>query len=369
VSTLTQTLASLRRRPMRTFLTALGTALGIATIVALLAVAGGAQQSGNKFLDLGASDLGVFQANAADPTTSVLPLSLVRSFKRTPGIANATPLILLVEDVHADPGAIVFGARAHSFLSKRFVFTSGHMFTAPNQIVVGNTLMQQLHLRLGQQLKVAQRMMTVVGTYHLGVSNYDSGAMVPLATAQRISGRQGEATTIVVKLGVGTKPAAAKQALNRRFHGLLILGSGDESVRAGANGQLLAKAALVIAVLAILIGGIGVTNTMMMAVVERRSEFALLSAVGWSGPQIAVRVLAEGVVTSLLGAAIGLLLGTLGAQVLVNVLGAGAFVSPDITAWTLGRGLLVGVLLGVLGGLYPAWSAAHVSPAAVLAER
>lgn len=136
-----------------------------------------------------------------------------------------------------------------------------------------------------------------------------------------------------------------------------------------ANGELLSKAALVIAVLAILIGGIGVMNTMMMAVVERRSEFALLSAVGWSGPQIAMRVLTEGVVTTLLGAALGLLLGTIGAQVLVDLLGAGAFVSPDITAWDLGRGLLVGVLLGVLGGLYPAWRAAHVSPAAVLAER
>lgn len=369
MSALTQTLSSLRRRPMRTFLTALGTALGIATIVALLAVAGGAQQSGSKFLDLGASDLGVFQANAADPTTSVLPLSLIKSFKRTPGIADATPLVLLVEDLHVDQGAIVFGAEPKSFLSKRFVFTSGNMFAAPNQMVVGNTLAQQLHVRLGQKLKLAHRLMTVVGTYHLGVSDYDDGAMVPLATAQKISGRQDEATTIVVKLGVGTKPAAAKHALNRRVHGLLILGSGDEAIRAGANGELLSKAALVIAVLAILIGGIGVMNTMMMAVVERRSEFALLSAVGWSGPQIAMRVLTEGVVTTLLGAAIGLLLGTIGAQVLVDLLGAGAFVSPDITAWDLGRALLVGVLLGVLGGLYPAWRAAHVSPAAVLAER
>ena len=163
--------------------------------------------------------------------------------------------------------------------------------------------------------------------------------------------------------------AAAKQALNKRFHGLLILGSGDEAIRAGANGQLLAKAALVIAVLAILIGGIGVMNTMLMAVIERRAEFALLSAVGWSGPQIATRVIVEGVMTTVIGAALGLLLGTVGAQLLVSALGAQEFVSPDVTAWDLGRALLVGVLLGVLGGLYPAWRAARVSPAQVLAQR
>ena len=103
-------------------------------------------------------------------------------------------------------------------------------------------------------------------------------------------------------------------------------------------------------------------NTMLMAVIERRSEFALLSAVGWSGRQIAGRVVVEGVVTTMLGTALGLLLGVIGAQLLVHVLGAAEFVSPDVQPWILGRALLVGVLLGVLGGLYPAWRAASVSP-------
>jgi putative ABC transport system permease protein len=124
----------------------------------------------------------------------------------------------------------------------------------------------------------------------------------------------------------------------------------------------------VIAVLALLIGGIGVMNTMLMSVIERRSEFALLSAIGWNGGQVAGLVLTEGVIVSLLGAAIGLVIGTLGAQLLVQALGASGLVAPDVTAWDLGRGLLVGVLIGVLGGLYPAWRAAHVSPARVLAQ-
>jgi putative ABC transport system permease protein len=108
---------------------------------------------------------------------------------------------------------------------------------------------------------------------------------------------------------------------------------------------------------------------MLMSVIERRSEFALLSAVGWSGAQIAARVIVEGIVTTLLGAAMGLLLGTIGAELLVSALSAQEFVTPDVTAWDLGRGLLVGVLLGVLGGIYPAWRAARVSPAQVLAGR
>lgn len=363
-----QTLGALRRRPMRTFLTALGTALGIATIVALLAVAGGAQQSAGKFLSLGSSDLGVFQKDAADPTTSVLPISLVSRLRTTPGIAAATPLILLVGDVRRSPGAIVFGAEPRSFVTNRYVFTSGHMFSAARQAVIGSGLASQLHLGLGGTLEVAHRSFHVAGVYHMGVAEQDDGAVIPFAAAQAMSGKVGEATTVAVSLAAATTRQQGIHTITRRFPGLLVIGDGVPASRAGVSGVMLSNLALVLAVIALVIGGIGVMNTMLMAVVERRGEFALLSAVGWSGVQIATRVLIEGVITSIIGAAIGLLLGVVGAHLLVGVLGAREYVAPDVTAWDLGRALLVGVLLGVLGGLYPAWRAARVSPAQVLAQ-
>jgi putative ABC transport system permease protein len=369
MTTILQTLSTLRHHPGRTFLTALGSALGIATIVALLAVTGGARHSAGDFLHLGASDLGLFQKDAADPTTSVLPTSMIPQLRRTPGIADATPLVLLVEDLAKAPGAVLFGADRTGFLTNRLVFSSGHMYGSPAEIVVGDDLASQLHTVVGDQLTVHGHKLRVVGIYHIGVAYQDSGAFIPLATAQAIAGRQGEATTIPIKLAVGTRPATAEKTISRRFPGISVIADAEEATRAGANGQLISKAALVIAVLALVIGGIGVLNTMMMAVIERRSEFALLSAVGWSGPQIAVRVVIEGVITTVIGAAFGLLLGVIGAQLLVDALNAQQFVDPQVTAWALGRALLVGVLIGVLGGLYPAWRAAHLSPAQILAQR
>ncbi|HLH64505.1 MAG TPA: ABC transporter permease [Solirubrobacteraceae bacterium] len=360
--------SSLRRRPGRTLLTALGTALGIATIVALLAVADGAEHAAGQFYDLGASDLGLFQRAAADPTTSVLSMQLIPQLRRTPGIVDATPLLLLVGDVPRDPGAIVFGADPHGFLTQRLVFFSGHMLSSPSQIVVGDQMARQLHLSVGDTVSVHGHRLTVVGIYHIGIAYQDAGAFVDLPLAQSIAGMQGETTTIAVKLALDERPAAARRLIARRFPGLTVIADGQEASRAGANAQLVANAALVIAVLALLIGGIGVINTMLMSVVERRTEFALLSAVGWSRPQVAARVLVEGVVTTVIGAAIGIPVGVLGASWLVSELGAQEFVAPRTTAWGLGRGLLVGVLIGVLGGLYPAWRAARVSPAQVLAQ-
>jgi putative ABC transport system permease protein len=368
MTSLLQALTSIRHRPGRTFLTALGMALGIGTIVALLAVSAGATQTAGQFVHLGRSDLGLFQKDAADPTTSVLPESWITSLRRQPWVADAMGLQLLVNELPKAPGAIVFGASPHGFEVGRMVFSSGHGFSAGDQIVLGDQLAPQLHAHVGQVLDVGHRQMRVVGIYHIGVGEQDSGAFIPLATAQAISGHTGEVTSVVVKLAPGTRPSTARRLIERRFPGLLVIGDPNEAIRAGANGQLIANVTLVIVVLALLIGGIGVMNTMLMSVVERRSEFALLSAVGWSGAQIASLVFTEGLIVSILGAALGIVLGSIGALLLVHALGAAAFVSPDITGWILGRALLIGILIGILGGIYPAWRAAHVSPARTLAQ-
>src|SRR5581483_6699066 len=232
---------------------------------------------------------------------------------KTPGIADATPLILLVQDIKSQPGAVVFGAEPNGFLERRLVFLKGRMFRANSEIAVGDQLAAQMHLKLGDRLTVAKHHFTVTGVYHIGVAFQDDGAFMPLSVAQAISGRQDETTTIAIKLGVGERPAAIEKLLHRRFRGLLVIADGQEAPRAGVDQALLSKMSLVLAVLALVIGGIGVMNTMLMSVVERRSEYALLSAVGWSEFQIVQRVVTEGVLTTFVGAIIGLVLGVVGA--------------------------------------------------------
>ena len=77
-------------------------------------------------------------------------------------------------------------------------------------------------------------------------------------------------------------------------------------------------------------------------------------------------MLAEGVATSVLGAGIGVLLGVVGANGLNKALGVSAVVSPQVTPWTIGQALLIGVLIGIVGGLYPAWRGTSVSGAELL---
>ncbi len=352
---------NLLRRIGRTLLTALGVGLGVATIVALLSVSDGLTQTAAGFIHLGESDLGVFQSGVSDPTVSVLQTTLVARLERNPDVANATPLVLIVGKVPASPSAFVFGADPRGFFTRRLVFSSGGEASGA-AIAVGDGLAATLHLRPGATLRVDGHRFRVSGVYHSGVPYEDLGAVLPLASAQAITGMAGEATTIPVQLAPGAGVAAATRSIQHQFPGTEVIADAGEAARAGANGALIHNATLVIIIIALILGAISVTNTMAMSVLERQGELALLSTVGWSSTRVAALVIGEGIGVSLLGAAIGLVFGVLGSLLLIKLIGAGAYVSPNITAWGLGRGLLVGVSIGVLGGLYPAWRVTRMAP-------
>lgn len=355
-------LTNLRRRLTRTLLTAAGIAVGIATIVALLSFTQGLRESAASFVHLGGSELGVFQANVSEPTTSLLPESTVAKLKQLPQVADATPLLLIVESVQQDPAAVVFGARPDGFFSRQLVILSGQRPSADDQIMVGDRLAAQAKLAPGATLAVRGRAYTVAGVYHSGILFEDSGAVLDLTGAQALMRRPGEATNVIVSLAPGTRADEAAKAIERALPGTQAITTAQQALRAGANGTLISKAILVIVAIALVVGVIGVANTMAMAIAERRSELGLLSTIGWSPLRVAALILGEGVAVSVLGAAGGLLLGVIGGDLLVRALGVGAYVSPSVTAWGLGRGLLVGIAIGVLGGIYPAWRVTRMTP-------
>src|SRR5262249_31704137 len=111
--------SNLFRRPARTALTAIGIAIGVATIVALLSVTSGLKQSAGDLTHLGEADLGIFQKGVAAPTASTLPDRLSKQLERADGVQAATPLLLIVEGIDAQPSSIVFGMDPDGFVAQR----------------------------------------------------------------------------------------------------------------------------------------------------------------------------------------------------------------------------------------------------------
>jgi len=361
-------LANLWRRPGRTAFTALGIALGVATIVALLSLGEGLKQTAGGLVHLGDSDFAVFQHGVEDPTASFLPQSLVKKVERVDGVGSAVPIMILVEKIKPEPGSLVFGTTPDGSMSNRLVMLSGRRVQRRGEVAVGDTLAQREHLHTGDILKVGPRKLKVVGTYHVGQFFVDSGAIVDLKQAQGIVQRQGEVTTVAVQIAAQAHTKDVRKAVEKALPGTDVIANPEEAARAGANGQLVHKTVLLLVAVALIIGGIGVTNTMAMAVLERARELALMSAVGWSPRQVGGLVLVEGVAVSILGAGVGLLLGAIGAGALTHALGVADVVQPEVTAWTMGRGLIIGIAIGVLGGLYPAWRVSRLPAEELLAR-
>ncbi len=364
---------NLARHKARTLATALGIALGVGMIIALLSVGSGLKRTASQLIHLGQADLGIFQSGVADPTASVLPLSMVDRLDRQPYVREATPLLLIVEGIRQSPAAIVFGAQPDGFLAQRLVITGGNRGFGPDRVMVGDGLAESLDLHPGSTLAVKGKPFAVAGVYHTGILFEDTGAILDLRVAQELQSKASGtaaigagATTIAVQLNPDIPHDTAENDIRRTFPGTTVIGSNDDPSRIGANGELVGKAVSIIAALALIVGGLGVANTMAMAVLERERELALLSAVGWRRRRIAFLVLAEGVATSVLGAGFGLLLGIIGADGLNQALGVSSVVSPHVTPWTIGQALLIGVAIGVLGGLYPAWRGTSVSPQRLL---
>jgi putative ABC transport system permease protein len=357
----------LRRHRARTGLTAAGVAIGVAAIVAFLALSSGIERSAAGLINLGGAQLGVFQGGVGDLTASSVPQSLTPAVRRLPGVADATPIAVATGQLKGSSSFLVFGVDPNGFVVHSLVFVAGRRPRGPSEAIVGDAAARQYGLHVGDRLRLAGGSFPVVGVYHAGVPFEDQGAALGLPVVGRMRQRAGDATTIAVKVARGHRAASVGDALDKAFPGTVSISQPGEVERVDTNSLLIRKAATVFVALALVIGGIAVMNTMLMAAFERRREFALLLAIGWPRRSVGGLVLREGVAISFAGALVGLLLGIGAGHLLVHAFAASSLVSPHVTAWALGRAMLVALGTGALGSLYPAWWVTRLRPAVALA--
>src|SRR3954467_9413212 len=142
-------LANLVRRPGPTAFTALGIALGVATIVALLSLGAGLKKTAGGLVHLGDSDFAVFQHGVEDPTASFLPESAERRVKAVPGVGTTVPIMLLVEQIKPHPGGIVLGPPPKGTMAQRLVMLSGRRVGHTGELAIGDILANRMHVGIG----------------------------------------------------------------------------------------------------------------------------------------------------------------------------------------------------------------------------
>jgi putative ABC transport system permease protein len=147
---------------------------------------------------------------------------------------------------------------------------------------------------------------------------------------------------------------------------LTTIKSVDDFNRVNKGLSSIDTASWAISLLAILIGGIGVINTMVMSVYERTREIGVLKAVGWKDKRILTMIMGESLVLTIFAALIGIIMGVVAVNLILLSPSVGGFIKPVYSPLTFIKGFGVAILVGLIGGLYPAYRASRLSPTEAL---
>lgn len=378
----------LRTRRLRAALSALGIAIGIAAVVAVLGVSASSRAGLLAELDtLGTNLLTVepgqnfFGQNAALPEAankSVLGLASVREAAAVTAVASASvranPYVEAAETSGiaveaADLGLL--GTLGGRMQSGRFLDAASERYPV---IVLGAVAAQRLGVG---RITIAARPVQV---YVSGVwftvggvlkplplaPEIDRAALIGYSVAKTLFKTARSASTLYVRADperVGEAAALLAAAADPQHPEDTQISRPSSGLQARADAQgTLDALFLGLGAVALLVGGVGIANVMVISVLERRGEIGLRRAIGATRPQIGVQFLGESVLLSLLGAVVGIGLGAAATALYASLQGWIVVVPVVSIAGAVG----VSLLLGTLAGLYPAVRAARLAPATAL---
>lgn len=361
------------RRRVRSALTIIGMAIAVGAVVALVGISHGFEQSFLSIYQRQKVDLIVQRAGAKQRLTSVLKESVGNEIARIPGVKQVNSG--LVDQMSMDQlgpiGVLVQGWQADSVLFDELKIIAGHRLEAGDRkgVLLGKVLAANLEKNVGDSLHVFENeQFKVIGTFE-GPSVYDNGMMVMLLPdLQHLMGRSGEVTgfTVVVE---HPQDEGEVQRVRLEIESLgkhLAATPTREFVNQTPELQLVRAMAWITSVIALVIGAVGMLNTMIMSVFERTKEIGILRAIGWSRRRVVRMVLMESVLLSVCGG----VLGTVAAIILTRILSArpavAGMIDPRVSPDVILQGFIIAILVGLLGAAYPAYRGAQLLPTEAL---
>jgi putative ABC transport system permease protein len=383
----------LRTRKLRSGLSALGIAIGVAAIVAVLSLAASSSAALlAEIQQLGTNLLTVTNGQTIAGETAELPTAAPGMIARLPGVTSVqdigsvggvnvykSPLVPSIQTnaLSVDAATLGLPAAAGTTLAQ------GRFLNAATErepvAVLGATAAQLLgidRIRPGIRIWVSGQSLGGQWFYVTGILNpdtyapeIDTAVLTGFPAAGKYLGFDGHPSEIYVRT------VEDAQAVTTRVDNLLAAQANPENpsqvdvaqpsdvltVQADAKGAL-DTLFLGLGAVALLVGAIGVANIMIISVLERRSEIGLRRALGATRGQIRIQFLAEAIMLSLAGAAAGVLIGVAATTSYARAHGEAIVIPAE--AWV--GGLAAAIVIGAIAGLLPASRAARLSPTQAL---
>ena len=358
---------NLWRRRTRTTLTLLGIGISIATIVALGGIMGGMTDLLTEMMTSGQTDLLAIEADVSDTSYSAIDQRVGARIAALPQVEAISGVVITVASTEENPLLIVFGYHPREFAIRHFHVVEGSPLVAGRQAIVGRRMAEAMGLEVGDTLRLAESNFRVVGIFETGVSFEDSSVVIGLREAQALAGKPHQVTWYAIKLRTTSLEEAEmmRDYLNEHFPEIQCSIS-SEFVEMMPDMKTGNQMVTQVSFLAIFIGVVGMLNTMLMSVLERTREIGVLRALGWRRRQVLEMILRESLVLGLLGWAGGILLGMGLAWGIQQIPIINGMISVRYEPMLFVQAVVIALVAGVLGGLYPAWRATRMRPVEAL---
>jgi putative ABC transport system permease protein len=387
-------LKSIRRRRVRSWLTMIGIFIGIASVVSLIALGQGVRQA----------VIGQFDAMGKDKILISPGSQLISSFtsssyftdrelsvvQRTSGVKQAAGLIYMTSSVKHDNEVkytTVTGLPTEKndidfFKTMQNIQIQQGRYLQPgdtNKANVGSMFANpkdffQKPVKVGDKIEINGREFEVVGIMApIGNPSDDTSIAIPLDEASSLFGRKGQLDMIIAQANDAEEVDSVASAIKRNLRKYRELKEGKEDFSVDTSKQLMDSFNVIlnavqfvilgIAAISLIVGGIGIMNTMYTSVLERTKDIGIMKAVGAKNSDILLIFLMEAGLLGLAGGAIGLGLGVLLAKLVENVAVVAmktTLLKPQFSLLLIIGSLIFSFFVGIISGVFPARQAARM---------
>ena len=358
------TVRNLWRRRTRTLLTSLSIGVSIAAVVALEGIAGGMLGAFTTMMRDSQTDLFAAEAGV-DMDFSAIDERVGARIAARSDVDAVSGMFWTGATTDEMPMLIVYGYHPREYAIRRYRIVEGEPLAGRREVIVGRTAAERMSLEVGDTLRLLSSTFRVVGIYETGQAFEDAGVVIGLREAQSSTGKLRQVQFYLISLSDPGQVETVQAELGAAFPEI-DFSLTSELAENTSDFRVMQEMAAQISLVAVLIGAVGMLNTMLMSVLERTREIGVLRSLGWRRRQVLGMILRESLVLGVIGGAAGIPLG-LGMGGLIGAAGIwGGALEPIYSPVLFVRAIAVAMVAGMIGGLYPAWRATRMRPVEAL---
>lgn len=346
-------LTNLGRHRIRTVISVAGIAFSVAAMLTVVTVLQGAIGMFSGILSSG-SELIVFERNVSDLFFSDVPATAASQIASWPMVAHADPVLFGVVSSADHPIITCFGVTAEDGRIRDADWVAGNradFATRKDGVVLGERAAEFLNASLGSSVPIGHGLFHVIGILRTRNGFEDGGVFMPLSAAQSFFHKEGS-SVVTIKLHSKDDIPQFKRQVKQDFPNLIGLEDAEFS-RSYSQFKILKATAWAVGGCGLALGGLGVANTMIMSVFTRIREIAILRVNGFSNAQVAAVIFGESSIVAIAGALAGLAIGTCALYGLKFVPALHGYVDVTIHPLIMIIVVILALLTGLAGALYP----------------